>query len=431
MKFSVLTLGCKVNQYESEFIINSLIDKGYCFVNLNENPDIVIINSCSVTEEAKRQSLQYVRKAKRLKNLPKVILTGCVVDDIKECKFADKCISNFYKKEFARLIDENGDFFYENIFNEDKFIHLPVKRFYNTTRGFLKIQDGCKSYCSYCRIIYLRGKPRSMFEKDVINSIVEIKEKQNIKEIVLCGINISLYGVDFGLKNGLYKLLKKIDDLLRKKEIKNLRLRLSSLRPEVINKDFVKLINESEYFCPHLHLSIQNLNDDVLKLMNRNYRFIDICKVLEIIKKENEFINIGADLITGFPNETYERFKDNVKKLEEIDINYIHVFPFSKKKGTKAYEFNENISKEEKKERVKILRAIGEEKKRNFLEKNLNLIHRILIEEFKDNYWMGFSDNYIKFKIKVDLNQLKNKFINAIAKRIENNLIMGGEIYGN
>ena len=430
MKFAVKTLGCKVNQYESEYFINSLIEKGLQLVDLKDNPDIVIINSCSVTEEAKRQSFQLLRKAKRLNPFSKIIFTGCVVDETKSLKIADIEISNFYKKNLSDLIkEENKRFFIKEIHNEDKFQFLQVNKFFNTTRAFLKIQDGCNNYCSYCIIPYVRGKPRSLNKDEIINSILRLSE--NYKEVVLCGINIELYGVDSGLRDGFFNLLNEINEELSRRNIKNFRIRLSSLKPDKVNEKFVKLITESEFFCNHFHLSIQNLNDVVLKLMNRKYTFKEIERCINLIKSYNELSNIGADIITGFVNETDERFSDNVKKLENLDINYLHIFPFSMKKGTKAENFKEIVSKEDKKNRVKILKNIANNKKRKFLEKNLNKPMRVLIEKKEGSYHSGYSDNYLKIYVKLDLNQLKNKFINVICKSVEKEGLKGGEIYDN
>ncbi len=220
MKFTIKTLGCKVNQYESEFIINSLIKKGLQYVNLNESPDFIIINSCTVTDEAKRQSFQILRKAKRINPSSKIILTGCVVDENNKLIDDVILVSNSFKLKIPEIIfnSKPGDIYKKNIFNEKKFHELEVKNFYNTTRAFLKIQEGCTNFCTYCIIPYVRGKPRSLEKKKVINSILELSK--NYKEVVLCGINIELYGIDFGEKNGFYNLLCEIENELKKKILK-------------------------------------------------------------------------------------------------------------------------------------------------------------------------------------------------------------------
>ncbi len=426
MKFTIKTLGCKVNQYESEYLINSLIEKGLQYVNLEESPDFIIINSCTVTDEAKRQSLQILRKAKRINPSSKIILTGCVVDENNRLSEDIIIVSNSLKAKIPEiLLNYNTKKLYiKNIFNVDKFLELKVKNFHNTTRAFLKIQEGCNNYCSYCIIPYVRGKPRSLEKEKVINSILELSK--NYKEIVLCGINIELYGLDFGEKNGLYNLLNEIDNELNKKNIKDLRIRLTSLKPDKIHEDLIKLIIKSKYFCNHFHLSIQNFNDEVLKLMNRNYGYREIEECVATIKSYDEYSNIGADVITGFINETEERFMDNVEKMKKIDINYFHIFPFSLKKGTKAENFKESIDKKEKKRRVKILKEIANSKKIDFLKKNLKKTHRVLIEKKEDNYFTGYSDNYLKFYLKIDLNQLKNEFINVIPEEVYKDGLKGG-----
>ncbi len=426
MKFTVKTLGCKVNQYESEFIINSLIKKGLQYVNLDESPDFIIINSCTVTDEAKRQSFQILRKAKRINPFSKIILTGCVVDENNKLIDDIILVSNSFKPKITEIIfnSKPGDIYIKNIFNEKKFHELEVKNFYNTTRAFLKIQEGCTNFCTYCIIPYVRGKPRSLEKKEVINSILKLSKNYN--EIVLCGINIELYGIDFGEKNGFYNLLCEIENELDKKNIKDLRIRLTSLKPDKINENLIKLIINSKYFCNHFHLSIQNFNDEVLKLMNRNYDYKKIEECVNIIKSYDNNANIGADIITGFINETEEKFLDNVVKMEKIDINYFHIFPFSLKKGTKAENFKEIIDKKEKKRKGKILKDIANKKKTNFFKKNLNTIHRVLIEKKENNYFSGYSDNYLKIYVKIDLNQLKNKFINVIVYEVSQDGLKGG-----
>ena len=425
MRFTVKTLGCKVNQIESEYFINSLKEKNLKFVNLNESPDIIIINSCTVTDEAKRQSLQLLRKAKRLNPESKIIFTGCVVDEEKNIEENVIVVSNSLKMKLPEIVyNSKINKIVEDISKVKKFQKLEIKNFYNTTRAFLKIQEGCNNFCTYCIIPYVRGIPRSLEKKEVIDSIIKLQE--NYKEIVLCGINIELYGIDFGDNNGFFNLIKDIENELDKNNIKELRLRLTSLRPDKLNEGIIKFIINSKYFCNHFHLSIQNFNDEVLKLMNRKYSYSQIEECVNIIKSYDEFANIGADIITGFLNETEERFIDNVKKMEKIDINYFHIFPFSLKKGTYAEKFKEEINKKTKKKRVNILKEIASKKKVKFLQKNLGKPHRVLIEKLEDNLYSGYSDNYLKFYIKLDLNQLKNKFVNVIGRVISKEGIKGG-----
>ncbi len=426
MKFSVKTLGCKVNQFESEYFINSLTKSGLKYVELNEAPDIIIINSCTVTNEARRQSFQLLRKAKKLNPSSRLILTGCVVDENYNLPEDVYIISNAFKHKLPEIIIKklNNKKFIKNIFEQSKFQELKVDNFYNTTRAFLKIQEGCNNYCTYCIIPYVRGKPRSLEMKKVIKSILELSTKY--KEIVLCGINIQLYGIDFEQKNGFFILLNEIENELIKKNIENLRLRLSSLKPNKLDENFIKFIINSKYFCNHFHLSIQNFNDEVLKLMNREYSYSEIEECVNIIKSFDKYTNIGADIITGFINETEERFFDNVEKMKKIDINYFHIFPFSLKKGTKAERFKETLNRNEKKKRVNILKKIAYKKKIDFLEKNLNKVHRILIEKKEETLYSGYSDNYIKVYIEIDLNQLKNEFINVICNERFKDGLKGG-----
>ena len=420
MNFYVKTFGCKVNQFESEYFINKLLNKNFKLSNV-EKADILIVNSCAVTKEAERQLFQFLRKIKREKPDIKIFLTGCAVDNsfqkIKSLKLPEVIVSNFYKKNLVNILLEQNKpkknlIYFKNISNETTFQLLESTETYLHTRKFFKIQDGCNNYCSYCIIPYLRGKPRSLEIRKAVEKIVDYSKYYN--EVVITGINIGIYGRDLGIENGLLKLLEKLENKLLQKNINNFRIRLSSLKPDEISNEFIEFVAKSKFLCPHFHISVQNLNNKIIKLMNRQYSFETIEDSVNRIKALMPFAAIGADLITGFPGEAVEEFEDNLKKIEKTDINFYHIFPFSEREGTKAANLKENADKKEKKRRIKILKELTDRKKENFIKKNLEKNFKVLIESVGSRYLEGYSENYIKIIIKNPKNfKLKNNFLNV------------------
>ncbi len=433
MKFFVKTFGCKVNQFESEYFINSLLEKGLQLSETENCSNLIIVNSCAVTNEAERQLKQYLRKIRREYPEQKIILTGCAVAASKNIdkNLYDIIISNYYKKNLPDLIFSNNQSqWLKSIFLEKNFAELSSNNTYQHTRKFFKIQDGCSNYCSYCIIPYLRGKPRSLQMDKIINELINISK--HFREVVLTGINIELYGKDFGIKDGFIKLVNSIEEELNKKGIKDFRIRITSLKPDKILYNYIDLVKNSKYFTPHFHISVQNLNDKILKLMKRNYTSSDIFDITDKIKSTLPYAAIGADIITGFIGEETEEFDDNVKKIQDINIDFFHIFPFSKKKGTYAYNQTETCSKKEKKRRVSILKEITDLKKEEFINKNLNRKLTVLVEKEDSFYYSGYSENYIKFFIpKKKYFTLKNKFVNVYGYKIKDRFFIEGNFSEN
>ncbi len=433
--FFIKTFGCKVNQFESEYFISSLLQNGFVMTGEDE-ADLIIINSCAVTKEAERQFFQYVRKIKRNYPLKKIIATGCSVENnfkkLQSEKLIAATVSNFYKKEIPNvvnslLLSKKNISLYKPIDEEIIFNDLTHNKAPFHTRKFFKIQDGCDNFCSYCIIPFLRGIPRSMDMKNIVKHILTLKNQ--FKEIVLTGINIGIYGKDLGYKNGLLHLLETIEDKLIQKNVVNFRIRLSSLKPDEISNELIDFAQKSRFLAPHFHLSIQNFNDKILKLMNRKYNYSLIKERVDKIRNSLPFSGIGADVITGFPEENSSEFEDNVVKMENININFFHIFPFSKRENTEAFLFNETSSKKEKKERVNILKDIADKKKELFIKNNLNKKLKVLIESAESQYFSGYSGNYIKVVVPYVKNlQLKNQFINVKGETIKNKFYIQGRI---
>jgi len=430
VRFYVKTFGCKVNQFESEYFINSLIKKGFKLTDSEKDSNVVIVNSCAVTNEAERQLRQYLRKLRRNFENIKIVLTGCAVDCTEKFnkELFDTIVSNYYKQNLPSIISENSNSTWlESIFNQKEFVELKAEESFQHTRKFFKIQDGCSNYCSYCIIPYVRGVPRSLPEEKVLENLIYFSEK--FREVVLTGINVEMYGKDLGIRNGFLKLMESIENELDKRGVKDFRLRVTSLKPDKVLYNYVDFVAESKYFAPHFHISVQNFNNKVLKLMNRNYTSEDIFNIVAKIREKIANAGIGADMITGFIGEGEMEFEDNLKKIGEIDINFFHIFPFSRRNRTKAEKLNETCDNKEKKRRVKILKKITDRKKEEFIKRNLFRKFSVLVEKEEDGYFTGYSENYIKIFIQRKNHfTLKNKFVNVYGKKIKDRFFIEAEL---
>ena len=404
MKFYIYTLGCKVNSYESNVMRENLIKKGYIEGN-ETNSDIYIINTCTVTNTSDNKSLKLIRRI--INNYPKsiIVAVGCMTqvnyELLKDLNVSiilgNKGKSKIYqyieefKKERKPIIDIN------NIMNS-KFEDMCLNNF-NKTRAFVKIEDGCENYCSYCIIPFARGKVRSKDPKVVINEIKELI-KQGHKEIVLTGIHTGHYGSDLN-NYSFSKLLKEIE------KIKGLeRLRISSIEITELNDEFMEVLKNSKVLVDHMHIPIQSGSDEILKLMNRKYDkryFID--KIKEI-RKIRPNISITTDIIVGFPFETDELFNETINTINEIKFSKIHVFPFSLRKGTKAEELPNHMDNTIKKQRGKKLIELSKKLEIEYFSKFINKNVEFLPEIYKNGYIFGHTGNYLYVKKKGDIKDL-------------------------
>lgn len=373
MKVCFITYGCKVNQAESQKWEKQLKLTGYTVTNNPEEADIWIINTCAVTHKAEIQSRQIINKAKKLDK--KAFVTGCYVE---LCKLKEsenmKVFSNFEK---------------DNIINHFQFLNETETLKISRHRAIVKIQDGCNQYCSYCIVPYLRGKPKSYKIEEIIKEIKNYAS-MGIKEIVLSGVNIGLYGIDFDNKISLNELLKVL-----LKETSGFRIRLSSIEMNHIDDEFLEIISDSR-ICKHLHIPLQHGSDRILNLMNRPYNSIQFLKGIEKIFKLYPDIAIGTDVIVGFPSEDEEDFKKTLQLIEKIEFSYLHVFPYSKRPFTKASQMSEHIPENVKKERANYLIKIGKIKKSEYIKKFLGSELEVIFENKKNGFFSGTSDNYIK-----------------------------------
>ena len=382
MKIAVLTLGCKVNKYESDALIFTLRKKGFEATDALEWADAYIINTCAVTNEAERKSRQMIERCRKFNPSAKIYVVGCASQN-RPSQFEQKGVVFVQGvAEKLKIIDHllsEGEKVYDLPFEyEDDFFSAQTKE-----RAFIKIQDGCNNFCTYCIIPYLRGRSRSREASSVIAEIEKLPK--SVKEVVLVGIDVSSY-CD---KNGT-----KLIDLLEALDRFGFRLRLSSMEDNLISEDFVRRLKNLKNFCPHFHLSLQSGCDEVLKKMNRKYRTADFERTVNLIRKYFPLAGITTDVIVGFPTETEENFTETVNFIKKIGFSDLHIFPYSNRKGTVASKMFKDLPKSVKEERAKVLAEIRKKDKIDFIAQNDTL--EVLIEEEKNGVFFGYSKNYIK-----------------------------------
>lgn len=396
-KVAFHTFGCKLNYSETSSISRIFKKNGFKATSIKDKPDEVIINTCSVTENADKKCKDLIKKINKVSPSSKITVVGCYA------QLKPKKISNFNgvnkvlgikeKFEFKNYLSSNKKIIRQNI-KETRDFNLSYS-VGDRTRSFLKIQDGCNFGCSFCTIPMARGRSRSTNSDNVI---IKIKELVNggSKEIVLSGINIGDFGIIEGRrKENFSNLINKIDKIKDK-----IRLRISSIEPNLLDDNIIELIAKSKKFVNHFHIPMQSGNDKILKLMSRKYDTNLYSEKIKKIKKEVKNSCIGADVIVGFPSETDNDFEKTLDFIKNLKLNYLHVFPYSERDNTRSKGFGDIVSKETKEKRSKILRSLSEKLKRNFYEKNINKKHNVLFENKKDeNYIYGFTDNYVRVKV--------------------------------
>ena len=385
MKVAVLTLGCKVNKYESDALIFKLKEMGFEATDKLEYADYYVINTCAVTNEAERKSRQMVERCRKFNENAKIFIMGCASQN-RPLQFGEK--ANFVqgvanKLEIIKHFEELGSKIYDlpTVYEDDLYSAQTL------TRAFIKIQDGCNNFCTYCIIPYLRGRSRSRSIESVAKEVEKLPN--DVKEIVLVGIDVSDYQQDG--KRALIDLLERLDTF-------NKRIRLSSMEDNLIDEDFVKRLSKLKNFCPHFHLSLQSGSDEVLKKMNRKYTTNDFMNSVKLIRKYFKNAGITTDVIAGFPTETEEDFKKSCEFIEKVEFSDLHIFPYSKREGTVASKIYKDLPKSIKNERVKVLEKIKKKDKLKFILQN-DLVE-ILVEEEKGGVFYGYSKNYIKCKLK-------------------------------
>jgi threonylcarbamoyladenosine tRNA methylthiotransferase MtaB len=385
MKISFYTLGCKLNQAESDELKEKLLAKQYEIVDFASDEDISIIRACAVTHGASQRTRQIIRQIKRKKSY--VIATGCLENkELVEIDFIAKD-----NQEILKHLENNFK-------TETKTTTKSADKDY--VRKFIKIQNGCNFNCSYCVIPSYRGKNTSIEAEKIIKKIKDL-EKKSYQEIVLTGVNICQYKY----KNlNLTKLLKKI-----LKETKIKRVRLGSLDPRLIDDDFINIFKNKK-MMPHIHLSLQSGSDEILKKMNRHYRAKKYLNIINKFKKINKYFSFTTDIIVGFPSETEKDFLDSCKIIEKVCFSKVHLFPFSPRPKTPAEKMTEQIKDNIKKERMQKITKVANLAQEKYLKKMKNKSREILIEGKRRDYFEGYSPEFIRIKIKSD-KDLKNQII--------------------
>ena len=410
MKVAFHTLGCKVNHYETEAIKEAFVSRGAEIAGEDEYADVYIINTCTVTNIADRKSRQFIRRAKRLNPDAVIAVTGCyaqvAADEIAEMPEVDLIIGNGRKSEICGMVMQKLQ---DGRVTEKQADVLVLPReelnFYEDmgrieagsdgmTRAYIKIQDGCDRFCSYCLIPYARGPVRSRPAGDIVEEVRSLAEAGH-REIVLTGINTALYGTEAGAECSLSELLTMLDEL-KAPEGTDFRIRLSSLEPTVVDKNNVEEIIRHRRLCHHLHLSVQNGSDAVLKSMNRHYTRAEYLEIVRALREYDPDFGITTDIIVGFPGETEEDFRDTLDIVKEASFGKTHVFRYSPRKGTAGAKLRRAVPEEVKKERAGILEEAAEEVARDFRLSIKGKEQTVLIEEEEDGYMTGYTGNYIK-----------------------------------
>ena len=426
MKVAFHTLGCKVNQYETEAMKEQFASAGHEVVAEDEAADAYIINTCTVTNLADRKSRQYIRRMKKISPDAVVAVTGCYAqvkpEELLALPEVDIVAGTGEKNNLIGYIDEF-------IFERKKQKHIRtydelscyqdrgiITSMENRTRAFVKIQEGCNRFCSYCLIPFARGQVRSRNPEEIIEEVKTLIDK-GFKEIVLTGINTALYGTEenfpFELTDdekardvsGIEIIIGRINALDGE-----FRIRLSSLEPTVVNAEYVKRLLTYEKLCPHLHLSIQSGSDNIIKAMNRHYSRAEYLDIVRVLKEHDPHYGVTTDIICGFPGESEEDFADSLRIIDEAGFLKVHAFRFSRREGTAAWDMKNQVKSEVKNARVDALIEKAEAAARKFLEESASETRTVLFEQAEGAEISGYTENYIKVYAngcEDDLNEFK------------------------
>ena len=421
MKFKIVTLGCKVNTYESEMMREKLIASNY-EETLDNNADIVIINTCSVTNMADAKSRKLINYNKRENPNAIMVVCGCSAQNKKEELSSldiDILIGNNGKSDIVNLIEnyKNTNEKYINFINSRKleFEDMEVEKFTNQTRAYIKIQDGCNNFCAYCIIPFMRGNIRSKEMSKVIEEANTLVNNGH-KEIVLTGIDTGSYGKD---KN--YDLTDLLNELVKIDGLK--RIRLSSIDTFDLDDKFIECLKNNDKICDHLHISLQSGSNKILKLMNRKYTCEEYLNTINKIRSVRPDISITTDVIVGFPQESDEDFNEVLDYVNKVKFSKVHVFPFSKRDGTKASIMDGQIQESVKKSRAKKLIEVSDKLEKEYYSKFLNKELEVLIEENINSKSIGHTSNYIKVEIDSTLN--RNEFYKVRITSVEKEYVKG------
>ncbi|ROR30620.1 threonylcarbamoyladenosine tRNA methylthiotransferase MtaB [Mobilisporobacter senegalensis] len=440
-----LTLGCKVNSYETDGMEKLFQEAGYRITEFSEKASIYVINTCTVTNIADRKSRQMLHKAK--KNNPDgiVVAVGCYAQASKETLEIDEAIDivvgNNQKKNIVSIVENYMNDGSENeavinINQEQEYEELTIESVGEKTRAYIKIQDGCNQFCSYCIIPYARGRVRSRKAEDVIEEVVRVADK-GYKEVVLTGIHLSSYGIDFRKQEAFAQIkiedenITGVDYQANRKEYHNKellqliidisnidgveRIRLGSLEPRIITEEFAGSLAKNKKFCPHFHLSLQSGSNGTLKRMNRRYTAEEYYEKCELLRRHFENPAITTDVIVGFPGETKEEFDESKEFVKQVSFAQMHIFKYSKRKGTKAETMPDQVQESVKQERSNQLIEIGARLNKEYKQHFMDRIEKILVEEEieidGEKYQVGHNERYLKIAF-----SSKKNYVNEIVQ---------------
>lgn len=419
--------GCKVNQYETNAMEQKFIQAGYKIVKFNEKADIYVINTCTVTNMSDKKSRQMIRKAKQLNKDAIVVAVGCYVQTAKEklenIEELDLILGNNEKKDIVKYVEEhkNGtkQIKYNDVLHQEEYDEYGFVTHIEQTRAIVKIQDGCDRFCSYCAIPYARGRVRSRKKENIIEEITKLA-LDGIKEVVITGIHIASYGKDLKEDITLIDVLEKINEIDGIK-----RIRLGSLEPTIITKDFLQRLSKLDKICHHFHLSLQSGCNETLQRMNRKYTTEEFKNVVEMLRETYEDVMLTTDIIVGFPGETEEEFEKTYNFLSDINFYKMHVFKYSKRNGTKAALMPNQVSPILQEQRSKKLIELSKENQDKYNSEYIGKEVTVLFEEENGEYIKGHTANYLVVNIKENIAKLHNE----IAK-VKITSILGEELIG-
>ena len=423
-KVALHNLGCKVNAYETEAMQQLLVENGYEIVPFEEGADIYIINTCTVTNMADRKSRQMLHRARKMNPDAVVVAAGCYVQaeegHVDDC--IDIIVGNNRKKDIIQILAEyeqknvKSDFYDTrlDINHTNEYEELELSRTAEHTRAYIKVQDGCNQFCSYCIIPFARGRVRSRNMESVVEEVKKLAAN-GYKEVVLTGIHLSSYGVDFEEKD-----VNLLNLILNVHEVEGIeRIRLGSLEPRIITEEFVQTIAGLSKICPHFHLSLQSGCDDTLKRMNRHYLASEYYEKVRLLRQIYDMPAITTDVIVGFPGETEEEFEITRAFLEKVDFYEMHVFKYSRRQGTNAAKMKDQVKDEIKTERSNVLLSLEREQSHRFREHFIGKSVEVLMEEPVEiggrSYMTGHTREYVKVALETQEN-LSNRIITGRAE---------------
>ena len=411
-----ITLGCKVNQYETNAMSQKLIEEGYKIVEHTQKADIYIINTCTVTNMSDRKSRQMIRRAKEINPEAIIIAVGCYVQvakkEIEKIKEIDLALGNEEKVDIVKycneIIQKNKKEEIADVMQSRKFAEFGETSYTEKTRAVIKVQDVCYRFCSYCIIPYARGRVRSREPEHIIKEIKQIAN-EGIKEVVITGIHIASYGKDFKKD---YKLIDLLEEINKIDGIE--RIRLGSIEPLLITEEFVQRLVKLEKICEQFHLSLQSGCDETLKRMNRRYTTQQFEEIVKRLRKAYDNVNLTTDIIVGFPGETEEEFAKTYKFLEKIKFYKMHIFKYSPRKGTRAEQMPQQIEPQLKEERSKKLIELSDKNEKEYNSEYVGKRVEVLWEEQKNEIYKGHTKNYVLVEMKAKPSENKENVIESV-----------------